>query len=149
MRIAIGSDHNGVEFKRMLKEHLLSLNHECIDVGPETTESVDYPDYAFAVAERVSRGEADRGILVCGSGIGMSMAANKVHGVRAALCLNPEAASLSRQHNDANVLTMAGWQTAEGNVLDIVNNFLTAEFEGGRHARRVDKINAYDDKRGG
>ena len=147
MRIAIGSDHNGVAFKRLLKEHLRSLQHECVDVGPESDDSVDYPDFAFKAAELVSKGEVDRGILICGSGIGMSMAANKVQGVRAALCLNAEAASLTRRHNDANVLTLAGWQTAQDGVLEIVDNFLTAEFEGGRHARRVDKINEYDDKR--
>lgn len=146
MRIAIGSDHNGVAFKKLLLEHLRGHQHEVADVGPATEDSVDYPDFAFAVAEQVSKGQADRGILICGSGIGMSMAANKVRGVRAALCHSPEAAALTRQHNDANVLTLAGWQTAEDDVMDIVDSFLNSGFEGGRHARRVDKINAYEEE---
>jgi len=147
MKIAIGADHNGVEFKQMLKEHLAQHHHEVIDVGPETTDSVDYPDFAFAAAEAVAAGEADRGILICGSGIGMSMAANKVRGVRAALCLTPESARLTRAHNDANVLTLAGWQSGADDVLEIVDNFMQTDFEGGRHARRVDKIAAYESEK--
>jgi ribose 5-phosphate isomerase B len=147
MKIVLGSDHNGVEFKELLIEHLRKRNYEIEDVGPHAIDSVDYPDYAFAAAEMVSRGEADRAILVCGSGVGMSMAANKVSGVRAALCFNPEAAALTRQHNDANVLALAGWQSEKSDVLDIVDAFLTTEFEGGRHARRVDKITAYEERR--
>ena len=147
MKVAIGADHNGIEFKAMLSEHLRGNGHEVVDVGPETTDSVDYPDFAIAAAELVGSGGADRGILICGSGIGMSMAANKVLGVRAALCLNPEAATLTRQHNDANVLTLAGWQSEKGDVLEIVDNFMAAEFEGGRHARRVDKITEYEQKK--
>lgn len=146
MKIAIGADHNGIEFKKLLAEHLRRGGHEVIDVGPETTESVDYPDYAFAAAELVSRGEADRGVLICGSGVGMSMAANKVRGVRAALCHSPEAATLTRAHNDANVLTLAGWQTDRKDVMQIVDNFMNGEFEGGRHARRVDKIKKYEEE---
>jgi ribose 5-phosphate isomerase B len=146
MRVAIGADHNGIEFKQLLAVHLRGAGHEVTDVGPETSDSVDYPDFAFAAAEMVSRGEADRGVLICGSGIGMSMAANKVRGVRAALCFTPEAAALTRQHNDANVLTLAGWQTASDDVMDIVDNFMSAEFEGGRHARRVDKIKQYEEE---
>jgi len=145
MKIAIGADHNGVEFKARLKEHL-AAGHEVIDVGPATDESVDYPDFAFAAAELVGRGEADRAVLICGSGIGMSMAANKVKGVRAALCDTPEAARLTRQHNDANVLTLAGWRTEAADVMDIVDAFLDTEFEGGRHARRVNKITAYEEE---
>jgi len=146
MKIAIGADHNGIEFKQLLAAHLRGAGHEVTDVGPETTDSVDYPDFAFAAAGMVSRGEADRGILICGSGIGMSMAANKVRGVRAALCATPEAATLTRQHNDANVLALAGWQTARDDVMDIVDNFMNAGFEGGRHARRVDKIKQYEEE---
>jgi ribose 5-phosphate isomerase B len=108
MKVVLGSDHNGVEFKKMLIEHLQSTGYEIEDAGPVGNESVDYPDYAFEAAEKVSSGEADRGILICGSGIGMSMAANKVVGVRAALCFTPESAALSRRHNDANVLALAG-----------------------------------------
>jgi len=147
MIIALGSDHNGVKFKEALKKHLESLGHECVDVGSHGEERVDYPDFAFKAAEMVSRGEADRGILVCGSGIGMCMAANKVEGIRAALCLNPDASRLSRAHNDANVLTLAGWQTERDDIFEIVDNFLTTGFEGGRHARRVDKIMAYEKNR--
>jgi ribose 5-phosphate isomerase B len=147
MKIAIGADHNGVDFKEALKAHLAGNGHECIDVGPAGTESVDYPDFAFAASELVARGEADRGILICGSGIGMCMAANKVAGIRAALCLNQDAARLTRAHNDANVLALAGWQTGSDEVYGIVDLFLATPFDGGRHARRVDKIMAYERNR--
>lgn len=146
MKIAIGADHNGVDFKEALKEYLVKSDHDVVDVGPQGKESVDYPDYAFAVAEMVSKGVADRGVLICGSGVGMSMAANKVKGIRAALCLTQEAASLARRHNDANVLTLAGWQSGGKEVLDILSVFLTTEFEGGRHARRVNKITSYEER---
>jgi ribose 5-phosphate isomerase B len=148
MRIALGADHAGVDTKNRIAEHLRALGYEVEDIGPDTENSVDYPDYAFAVAERVSRGEADRGILVCGSGIGMSMAANKVDGVRAALCFSAENAALTRQHNDANVLAIAGRQSAVADVLEMVDSFLTTEFDGGRHARRVDKMMEYEKRRG-
>lgn len=144
MKIAIGADHNGVAFKAALKRHLEEGGHTCIDVGPEGADSVDYPDFAFAASELVAGGEAERGILICGSGIGMSMAANKVPGIRAALCLNEEAARLCRAHNDANILTLAGWQTGNDDVYLIVDRFLATPFDGGRHARRVDKIMAYE-----
>lgn len=147
MKIVLGSDHNGVEFKKLLVEHLRSAGHDVVDVGPEEEGSVDYPDFAFAAAEMVASGDSDRGILICGSGVGMSMAANKVKGVRAALCFSPEAAALTRQHNDANVLALAGWQGEAGDILDVVDAFLSTEFEGGRHARRVDKITAYEERR--
>jgi len=145
VKVVLGADHNGIEFKKLLAKHLREAGHVVIDVGPQTTESVDYPDYAFAAAEKVASGEADRGILICGSGVGMSMAANKVRGVRAALCLSTEGARLARAHNDANVLTLAGWQSDADDVLDIVDTFLKGGFEGGRHARRVDKIKAYEE----
>jgi ribose 5-phosphate isomerase B len=145
VKIALGADHNGIEFKKLLTRHLEEAGHEVVDVGPQTTDSVDYPDYAFAAAEKVAGGEVDRAILICGSGVGMSMAANKVKGVRAALCLSAEGARLARGHNDANVLTLAGWQSGADDVLDIVDTFVKAEFEGGRHARRVDKIKAYEE----
>ena len=147
MKIVLGADHNGVDFKQLLIDHLISGGYEIEDAGPSDTESVDYPDFAFAAAEMVSNGSADRGILICGSGIGMSMAANKVPGIRAALCFSPESAALARQHNDANVLTLAGWQSEASDVLQIVDTFLTTDFEGGRHARRVDKIMAYEKRR--
>ncbi len=147
MKIALGSDHNGIEFKQLLVEHLEKTGYEVIDAGSQGEESVDYPDFAFSAAEMVSNHEADRGILICGSGIGMSMAANKVNGIRAALCFTPESAALTRQHNDANVLALAGWQSEASDVLEIVDKFLTTEFEGGRHARRVDKITSYEKRR--
>ncbi len=147
MKIAIGSDHNGTAFKALLKRHLSSLGHESLDVGPDVGEKVDYPDYAFLAAEMVADGKADYAILICGSGIGMCMAANKVEGIRAALCMNADAARLSRAHNDANVLTIAGWQTEQDDILQIVDNFLAASFEGGRHARRIKKIMDYEKAR--
>lgn len=147
MRIAIGADHNGVAFKRLLVGHLGGGGHEVIDVGPQDDGSVDYPDFAFAAAELVARGEAERGILICGSGIGMSMAANKVAGVRAASCFTPEQASMTRRHNDANVLALAGWQGEARDVLDIVDTFLNTDFDGGRHERRVNKIKAYEEEK--
>ncbi len=147
MKVLIGADHAGVETKKRLVEHLESLEYEVEDLGPFTADSVDYPDYAFAVAEKVSKREADRGILICGSGIGMSMAANKVRGVRAALCLTVESATLTRQHNDANILTLAGRQCEIQEILSITDTFLTTAFDGGRHAKRVDKIIAYEERR--
>jgi RpiB/LacA/LacB family sugar-phosphate isomerase len=147
MKIALGADHAGVETKNRIVEHLRALDYEVEDLGPASDDSVDYPDYAFEVAERVSRQEADRGILVCGSGIGMSMAANKVDGVRAALCFSAENAALTRQHNDANVLAIAGRQSPIADVLEMVDRFLSTEFDGGRHARRVDKITEYEKRR--
>jgi ribose 5-phosphate isomerase B len=147
MKVAVGADHAGILPKKELVEFLQSKNHEVEDLGPFTEDSVDYPDFAFAVAERVAKGQADRGILICGSGIGMSMAANKVNGVRAALCLTAESAALSRQHNNANVLALAGRQIEIPDLLKIAGVFLATEFDGGRHAKRVDKITAYEERR--
>jgi len=144
MKVTIGSDHNGVTFKKLLADHLGDRGDEVIDVGSQTRESVDYPDYAFKAAELVSDGSADYGVLICGSGIGMSIAANKVMGIRAALCFTAEEASLTRRHNDANVLTLAGWRTEASDVMGIVDAFLDTEFEGGRHARRVAKISEFE-----
>ena len=127
--------------------YMISGGYDVEYAGPQGAESVDYPDYAFAAAEMISKGEADRGILICGSGIGMSMAANKVLGIRAALCFTPESAALARQHNDANVLALAGWQSEASDVLQIVDTFLTTGFDGGRHARRVNKIIGYEKRR--
>ena len=148
MKVVLGSDHNGVKFKELLVKHLEEKKYEVVDVGSHGEDSVDYPDFAFAAAEMVSGGRADRGILVCGSGTGMAMAANKVKGVRAAVCLSRNTAVLARQHNDANVLALAGWQSRAADVLDIVDTFLDTGFEGGRHARRVNKITAYEERRG-
>jgi len=139
-RIAIGSDHAGFEDKERIKQQLDELGVEYEDVGTNSTESVDYPVYARKVAEKVANGEVEQGILVCGSGNGMQIAANKVRGIRAALAWNEETAKLARQHNDANVLSVPARMISPEEESKIVESFLEAEFEGGRHARRVDKI---------
>jgi RpiB/LacA/LacB family sugar-phosphate isomerase len=134
--------------KELIKKRLRELGHDVVDVGTDGEASVDYTDFAIAAAEKVARGEAERGVLVCGSGAGMSIAANKVKGVRAALAVSPDGARLAREHNDANVLALGAWQGSdERQVLEIAEAFLSAEFEGGRHARRVDKIRAYEEKK--
>ena len=144
MRIAIGSDHRGFALKEVLKELLAELGHEWVDFGCQTEEPVDYPDIARPLAEAVAAGEYERGILICGSGVGMSIAANKVKGVRAALCGNSFTARLARRHNDANVLCLGSWCIGQGLAEDIVRVFLSEDFEGGRHARRVEKIRAME-----
>lgn len=140
MRIAIGSDHAGYDAKEHVKRAAAALGHDVEDVGTHGTASVDYPDYAVRVARLVAAGEADAGILVCGSGIGMSITANKVRGVRAAVCTDPYSAKLAREHNDANVLCLGARVTGSGLMEEIVRTFLRAGFEGGRHAKRVEKI---------
>ena len=140
-RIAIGADHAGFEDKEKIKRQLEALGVEYEDVGTDSTESVDYPVYAQKVAEKVSSGEVERGILVCGSGNGMQIAANKVRGIRAALAWNEETARLARQHNDANVLSVPARMISPEVVSKVIVSYLEAEFEGGRHARRVDEIN--------
>lgn len=140
MKIAIASDHAGFELKEKIKNFLKELGHEYEDFGTDSEESVDYPDYALKVAECVARKECDRGILICGSGIGMSMSANKVPGIRAALCCNTEMAKLSREHNDANVLTMGARLIDEDTAKEIVRVWLETEFLGERHLRRVNKM---------
>jgi ribose 5-phosphate isomerase B len=140
MKIAIGSDHRGFDVKRRLIPLLQKLGHEVSDVGSEGRESVDYPDFAFQVAQAVSEGRVDRGILVCGSGIGMCIAANKVKGVRAAPCHDSITAEMSRRHNDANVLCLSADLLGEELIERMVRIWLETEFEGGRHARRVEKI---------
>jgi ribose 5-phosphate isomerase B len=148
VKIAIGADHRGFELKERIKQRLRDLHYEWVDVGTGSDASVDYTDFAIAAAELVAGGAADRGILICGSGAGMSIAANKVKGIRAALAVSPEGARLARAHNDANVLALGAWQQDEvARVLDIVEAFLATEFEGGRHARRVDKIRAYEERK--
>jgi ribose 5-phosphate isomerase B len=143
LRVALGSDHAGFEQKERIKAHLLEQGHEVTDVGTGTEEeSVDYPDFAIAVARAVAEGSAERGVLVCGTGVGMAIAANKIEGVRAANVTLPEFARLARAHNDANVVAVSGrFVSLEVNE-EIVDAFLTTEFEGGRHARRVEKIDA-------
>jgi ribose 5-phosphate isomerase B len=144
VRIAIGSDHRGFALKEALKELLTELGHEWVDFGCQTEEPVDYPDIARPLAEAVAAGEYERGILVCGSGVGMSIAADKVKGIRAALCENGFTARLARQHNDANVLCLSSWCIGQGLAEDIVRVFLGEDFEGGRHARRLEKIRAME-----
>ncbi len=144
MKIAIACDHAGLDAKLRLVEQLRAAGHEILDRGTHSTDSVDYPDYAAEVSQDVAGGAAERGVLVCGTGIGMSIAANKVHGVRAAKCNDPFEAEMSRRHNDANVLCV-GARVLDAAVLDeIVGLFLATAFEGGRHGRRVDKIDALD-----
>lgn len=140
MRIAIGCDHRGFAVKQKLMELLARLKHEVTDVGANTADSVDYPDVACVVAEKVSRGEVDRGILICGTGIGMSIAANKLPGVRAAPCHDDLSAEMSRRHNDLNVLCLSADMLGEKVIDRMVEIWLNTEFEGGRHARRVEKI---------
>jgi len=144
VRIAIGSDHRGFALKEALKELLAELGHEWVDFGCPDEESVDYPDIAQPLAKAVAAGEYQRGILICGSGVGMSIAADKVKGVRAALCENSFTARLARRHNDANVLCLGSWCIGRGLAEEIVRVFLSEDFEGGRHARRLEKITAME-----
>ena len=144
MRIALGSDHAGVELKALIMQELDNREFDYHDFGPSTDSPVDYPDYAARVAESVSSGQFDRGILVCGTGVGMAIAANKVPGVRAAQVTDSDGARLSREHNDANVLTLGARTTSVVQALKIVNAFLETSFSGGRHQRRVDKIMALE-----
>lgn len=140
MRIAIGCDHRGLNLKRAIMELLSELGHEHEDFGCYDTGVVDYPDIAGRVARAVTEGRAEHGILICSTGIGMSMVANKVRGVRAALCHDTFSAQRSRAHNDANVLCLGEQVTGESLARDIVRAYLGAEFEGGRHARRLEKV---------
>jgi len=139
MRIAIGCDHRGLELKQFVMKLIAQTGHSYEDFGSYSTDSVDYPDIAKKVAEAVARGEFTYGILICGTGIGMSIAANKVKGIRAALCHDAFNACRARQHNNANILCLSA-EEEQNIVPDILNAFLTSEFEGGRHQRRVDKI---------
>ncbi|MEG0071128.1 MAG: ribose 5-phosphate isomerase B [Raoultibacter sp.] len=141
MKISIASDHAGFEQKQLLKAFLQDeLGHEVIDRGPENEDRVDYPDYAIVVARDVADGAVERGVLVCGTGIGMALAADKVAGIRAANIIAPEFAALCRQHNDANVITLSGRFVELDTNKAILEAFLTTDFEGGRHAGRVKKI---------
>lgn len=137
MKIAIGSDHGGFALKEVVLSLLQNLGHEINDVGCYSLDSVDYPNFADLVAEQVVKGDADKGILICGTGIGMSMAANKHHGIRAALCNGQYAASMSREHNDANILCMGERVIGPGVAEEIVRTWLNTSFEGGRHQRRI------------
>jgi ribose 5-phosphate isomerase B len=149
--VALGADHAGFTLKEDVKASLLARNVRVLDFGTHSTESVDYPDYAALVARAIGAGEASHGILVCGTGIGMAIAANKVVGVRAAQCSDIEVARLSRQHNDSNVLTLGARTTPTDAALAIVETWLATGFDGGRHTRRLEKLTRLErrDGRGG
>ncbi len=144
MKLAIGSDHAGFEQKQELTAYLEHLGHEVIDCGPDSDSRVDYPDYALAVGRQVAQGQATYGVLVCGTGIGMALAADKIPGIRAANIVRPDFAVLSREHNNANVITLSGRFVSLEENKRILDAFLSTEFAGGRHANRVEKINALD-----
>ena len=148
MRIAVGSDHRGVDLRTKIVKLLAKLGQEVVDVGSYDNESVDYPDVAALVAEKVSRGEVERGILICGTGLGMTIAANKFPGVRAGPCHDDLTAEMSRRHNDLNVLCLSGDMLGERLMDRLVEIWLKTEFEGGRHARRVTKIAALEQRNG-
>ncbi|CAM2755194.1 ribose 5-phosphate isomerase B [Hathewaya histolytica] len=146
MRIALGSDHGGMNLKNAIIKHLEEKGYEVKDFGTHTKESCDYPDYALKVAEEVRDKKFEFGILVCGTGIGISIAANKVPGVRAALCSDTFSAHATREHNDANILALGERVVGQGLALDIVDEFLGAKFEGGRHSNRINKITEIEKK---
>lgn len=141
MKIAVASDHGGFALKEKIAAYLAEAGYEVENLGTYSEDSVDYPEYGKKCAEAVVSGQADRGIVVCGTGIGISIAANKVHGARCALCTSVHMAEMTRRHNDANMLALGGRTTEEGLALEIVKTWLETEFEGGRHQRRVDMLN--------
>ena len=140
MKIAIGNDHAALDLKNHVVDYLVKEGHEVVNFGTDTPASTDYPIYGARVAHAVANGECERGIVICGTGIGISISANKVKGIRCALCSEPVSAKLTRQHNDANVLAMGARIIGPAMAEEIVHTFLTTEFEGGRHSRRVDLI---------
>jgi ribose 5-phosphate isomerase B len=144
MKVAIGSDHAGYDLKQAVQPMLRAAGHEVIDVGTDSSDSVDYPVYAARAAHLVADGGAERAVIVCGSGVGVSIAANKVDGIRAVNAHDPDEAEMSRRHNDANVLTLAGRRIPAAEAAPIVERFLATDFEGGRHERRVDEIAAVE-----
>ena len=144
MKIAIGNDHGGVEFKQHLVQYLEGKGYEVVNFGSDTTDSTDYPIYAERVSRAVVSGECDKGILVCGTGIGISISANKIHGVRCALCSEPVSAELARLHNDANIIALGARTIGPVMAEAVVDVFLNTGFEGGRHQRRVDMIMKLD-----
>jgi len=147
MKIVVGSDHRGFEAKQQVKTIITQLGHECIDVGTDDNNPVDYPDPAYLAAMEVANKQADMAILACSTGIGMSIAANKIKGIRAAICHDELNARISRDHNDANVLCISGDQTGEVLLRKIVEVWLSTDFGGGRHQRRVNKISAIEEGR--
>ena len=144
MTIAIASDHGGFELKNILIEYLVQKGHAIINLGTDSPESVDYPDYAKACCDEVIAKRVDFGILVCGTGVGISIAANKIDGIRCGLCPSKEIAALVKQHNNANVIALGGRFTSPEEAKAIVDSYMEAEFEGGRHQQRVDKIMALE-----
>jgi len=148
MKVAVGNDHRGVSAKQRIASVLADLGHEVVDLGAGSAASVDYPDYAIPVAEAVAQGQADRGILICATGHGMCIAANKVRGVRAANCRDLVDAEMSRLHNDTNVMCLSADLLGEEAIERMVKTWLDTKFEGGRHARRLDKIAKYEQEHG-
>ncbi len=144
MKIALGADHGGYELKNIIKEHLLNKGLDIMDYGTDSAHSVDYPEYGFKVGQAVIDKHVDLGIVVCGTGIGISIAANKVKGVRAALCTNSYMAKMAREHNNANILALGARIIGHGLALDIVDTFLATSFSGWRHTRRVDQISEFE-----
>ncbi len=149
MKVAIGSDHAGFKLKTFVADELAKLKHEVVDVGTHSLDSVDYPDFAAKVGRMVAEGEAPRGIVICGTGVGVSIAANKIHGVRAVCCSDTFSAKMGRAHNDANVLCFGERVVGTGLAMELVSAFLATDFEGGRHAIRVDKIRQLDSQAAG
>jgi ribose 5-phosphate isomerase B len=147
MRVIVGSDHRGFGAKQLVKAIVGQMGHECLDVGTDNATPVDYPDLAYVAAKSVSEKRADRAILICATGLGMSIAANKVRGVRAALCHDELSAQIARDHNDTNILCLSGDQLGEVLLRKIVEAWMTTEFSGGRHQRRVNKITAIEEGR--
>ncbi|MCS7199888.1 MAG: ribose 5-phosphate isomerase B [Caldimicrobium sp.] len=146
MKIVIASDHAGFFLKEKIKDYLQNEGYEILDVGTYSSVSVDYPEFAFKAIEKLLQGEAERGILLCGTGIGMSIFANRFPKIRAALCHEPFSATMARKHNDANVLVLGGRLIGDGLAVEIVKAFLSTEFEGGRHARRIALIDELSSK---
>jgi ribose 5-phosphate isomerase B len=145
MKIAVANDHRGVKAIEQVKAIIAQLNHECLDFSHKTEQPADYPDAAYHAADNVSKGQADRAILICSTGIGMSIAANKIKGIRAALCYDELTARVSRHHNDANVLCLPGDFLGTTVLRKMVETWLTTDFQGGRHQRRVNKIKAIEE----
>ncbi|MFQ6002618.1 MAG: ribose 5-phosphate isomerase B [Candidatus Zixiibacteriota bacterium] len=144
MKISLGADHRGFELKEKIKKYLKDLGHEVTDFGTHSTQSVDYPDFGFKVAESVAKEKSDFGITFCWTGNGMNIVANKVKGIRSALCINEEMARLARSHNNANVLALASKFVSEEQAKKILTVWLSTEFEGGRHIPRLEKIKTYE-----
>lgn len=140
MKVAIANDHAGVEYKKILKKYLEETGFEVIDYGTNETASVDYPDYAGMVARAVQRGEAERGILICGTGVGMSIAANKYKGIRASLCSDTYTAEMTRRHNDSNILVLGARVIGVEIMLSVAQTYFSTGFDGGRHLKRIEKI---------